>query len=149
MGNIIYTLARRQAFDYVPVLTTNGSKPMNMTTKLIILVVGMGILSALFLRPNPEQQAELLDLIQNGALVIDTRSPGEFASGHIEGAVNIPYNVIERSIENLSADKDAPIVVYCHSGARSGHARKTLLGMGYTQVVNGGSLRNMHSTVGN
>lgn len=118
-----------------------------MTTKTILLVATMGILSALIFGRNEEEQANVPELIKNGALVIDARSQGEFATGHIQGAVNIPHTVIDRQIGGHAKSKEEPIVVYCHSGMRSSHARKVLLHMGYTQVVNGGSLRSMQNTL--
>lgn len=120
---------------------------MNKTINLIILVVGMGILANI-LFGGGGQQADIPALVSGGALVIDVRTPGEFAGGHINGAVNIPYNVIDRQIGSLAKKKEQPIIVYCHSGARSGHAMKTLVKMGYTQVVNGGSLRRMQKSLG-
>jgi phage shock protein E len=122
---------------------------MNMTTKTILLVAAMGILSAFIFGKDRGEQADIPALIKNGALVIDARSPGEFDTGHIQGAVNIPHNVIDRQISGHAKSKDASIVVYCHSGMRSGHARKVLLHMGYTQVVNGGSLHHMRKIIEN
>lgn len=120
-----------------------------MTTKTILMVATMGILSALIFGRNEGEQADVPELIKNGALVIDARSAAEFSSGHIEGAINIPHTVIDRQIGGLAKSKEEPIVVYCHSGMRSSHARKVLLHMGYTQVVNGGSLHHMRKILGN
>jgi phage shock protein E len=78
-------------------------------------------------------------LVQTGALIIDVRTPGEFASGHIEGAINIPYDIIDKKIEKHATDRSRSILVYCRSGNRSTHAKQTLKSMGYTQVSNGGS----------
>lgn len=122
---------------------------MNMTAKTILLVATMGILSTLFFRQNPEQKTDIPAMIKNDALLIDTRSAGEFDTGHIKGAINIPHDVIDRQIGRVVQNKEKPIIVYCHSGIRSGHARKVLLHMGYTQVVNGGSLHHMRKTLEN
>jgi phage shock protein E len=71
-------------------------------------------------------------------LIIDVRTAQEYDSGHIDGALNIPYDVIEARIAEVTTDKDREIVVYCGSGRRSGIALKTLTQMGYKQVVNEG-----------
>jgi phage shock protein E len=69
---------------------------------------------------------------------IDVRTTGEYTSGHVSEAVNIPYTEIAEGISALTGDKGASIYVYCRSGRRSGIAKETLEGLGYTQVVNVG-----------
>lgn len=69
-------------------------------------------------------------------LWIDVRSASEFDTGHVSDALNIPYNEIAEGIKMLDVDKDAVIYVYCRSGRRSGIAKETLEGMGYSGVVN-------------
>jgi phage shock protein E len=69
---------------------------------------------------------------------IDVRTMDEYNGGHVSEAVNIPYTEIAEGISALTGDKDASIYVYCRSGRRSGVAKKTLEGLGYTQVVNVG-----------
>jgi len=104
----------------------------------------MSILGNLLFRGGAEKGIDLPSLIKNGALVIDTRTSGEFAGGHIEGAINIPYDMIANVIGKYETDKSKPIIVYCHSGARSAAAKKSLMAAGYTNVVNGGSLHHVH-----
>jgi phage shock protein E len=69
---------------------------------------------------------------------IDVRTADEYSRGHVSEALNIPYTEIAESISAVTADRDASIYVYCRSGRRSGIAKETLEGMGYTQVVNVG-----------
>lgn len=71
-------------------------------------------------------------------VVIDVRTPGEYESGHIEGAVNINYTDIGSEIEKLVPEKNTRIHLYCGSGRRAGIAKDTLEDMGYTNVVNEG-----------
>jgi phage shock protein E len=73
-------------------------------------------------------------------LWIDVRSASEYSERHVEQAVNIPYTEIAAGIAELGADEDALIYVYCRSGRRSGIAKETLDGMGFTQVVNIGGI---------
>lgn len=72
-------------------------------------------------------------------LWIDVRTAQEFDAGHLEGAVNIPYDEIEQNISAISADKAADIQLYCRSGRRAGIALETLRHMGYGNVTNAGS----------
>ena len=71
---------------------------------------------------------------------IDVRTMDEYNGRHVSEAVNIPYTEIAEGISALTADKDASIYVYCRSGRRSGIAKETLEGLGYTQVVNVGGI---------
>jgi len=71
---------------------------------------------------------------------IDVRTADEYNSGHVSEAVNIPYAEIAENISGLTGDKNASIYVYCRSGRRSGVAKETLEGLGYTQVVNVGGI---------
>ena len=80
--------------------------------------------------------------LEQGAVVIDVRTPGEFASGHYPGALNIPMSDIGSRVEEIG-DKAAPVVLYCHSGSRSAMARRILLKAGFTDVTNAGSLGRM------
>jgi phage shock protein E len=67
---------------------------------------------------------------------IDVRTEQEFATGHVEGAVNIPYEEITARIAEVSAKRDAEIYLYCRSGRRADIAKNALEEMGYTGVVN-------------
>ena len=78
----------------------------------------------------------LKTLIKQGAIVIDVRSPQEFAEGHIPGAICIPEYNIQREIRNKVPNINSLIIVYCDSGVRSKNAQKRLQKMGYKQVYN-------------
>ena len=80
--------------------------------------------------------------------VIDVRTPEEFASGHIEGAINIPYDTITPNLPALARiGKDENIVLYCRSGRRSGIAMQTLASQGYRNLRNGGGLDALASRI--
>jgi len=84
------------------------------------------------------------ELMQKGAIIIDVRSKGEFAGGHIKGAVNIPIDVLKDKLHQLT-DKNRTIITCCASGMRSASAKSILKTHGYTDVHNGGgwsSLKN-------
>ena len=69
---------------------------------------------------------------------IDVRTPAEYASGHINGAINIEFQDIGHRIKQVTDDRSTDIRVYCRSGRRSGVARETLLKLGYDNVRNEG-----------
>ena len=117
---------------------------MKTVMKIGMAVIVMGLFANFCSGGHPDKSADIPALIQNGALVVDVRTPGEFAGGHIEAAVNIPYDVIGRKIGSYATDKDRTIILYCRSGARASAAEKSLIQAGYTQVVNAVSLRKMH-----
>ncbi len=88
-------------------------------------------------------KTDIKALLDQGALVVDVRTPAEFAGRHYEGAINIPLSELTAQLDKLGPDKDKPIVLYCHSGARSASARHTLVEAGFTNVLNAGSLHHM------
>ena len=75
-----------------------------------------------------------------GAMVIDVRSPGEFRSGHVPGAINIPLGELRESLPRRVKDKQQVLLVHCLSGGRSAIAQQQLKDMGYAKVFNLGSL---------
>ncbi|WP_028117475.1 rhodanese-like domain-containing protein [Ferrimonas senticii] len=81
--------------------------------------------------------------INNGAVLIDVRSPSEFQQGHLNQALNLPHHSIQYSIKQLELPSTQAIVVYCRSGQRSGIAHQILSRMGYSNVVNGGGYQEM------
>ncbi len=65
--------------------------------------------------------------------LIDVREPGEFAAGHIDGAVLVPLGVLDAEYAKLP--KDVPLVVYCRAGERSAKAVTFLIAHGYGRAV--------------
>ena len=75
------------------------------------------------------------------AVIIDVRTPEEFASGHIDGAINIPYDKIGQGIQSIKGlSKESPILVYCRCGRRSAIARGTLEQQGFKRIIDGGDI---------
>ena len=93
-------------------------------------------------------EEEVLDTLMaplaaaTGPIVVDVRTPGEFAGGAYPGAVNIPLDELPGRVEELGT-KDRDITLYCASGARSGYAAQLLQRLGFTHVTNGGGLTHM------
>jgi rhodanese-related sulfurtransferase len=73
---------------------------------------------------------------KGGIAFLDVREPKEYKAGHIPDAVNIPRGFLEFRIGKELPDKNAVIVVYCRSGARSFLGSDTLMKMGYRNIKN-------------
>lgn len=84
-------------------------------------------------------------LVEGGALVLDVRTPEEFAAGHVDGAVNISHTDIGAQLEQIKqlqgGDTHKPIVLYCRSGHRAGIAKKELAAAGFDRVTNLGGMK--------
>jgi len=78
---------------------------------------------------------DLMNLIEQGAIVIDVRERHEFESGHFQGAIHIGKGVLERDIEKQEFDISTTLVLYCGGGFRSAIAAKSLQEMGYENVI--------------
>ena len=70
------------------------------------------------------------------ALVLDVREPGEYGSGHILGAKNLPPARLESGAGDVAKKKDATLILYCERGDSSGKAAAALKKQGYTKVFN-------------
>jgi len=79
-------------------------------------------------------------MVQEGAVLVDVRSAGEFSSGHLPGALNVPLQELGAKVGKL-CPKDKPIILYCASGTRSSMARGVLKRLGFTQAHNLGRCR--------
>ena len=92
----------------------------------------MNFLQNFFAKSN-----QLQEFLQQGAVIIDVRSPQEFSSGHVNGSKNIPLNVLLSNVEEIKRF-GKPIITVCQSGMRSGSAKSFLQSKG-VKVINGGS----------
>ena len=110
---------------------------MNWTTILVIAA----IVAVIFIIKESGQISakDALEKLKSGALVIDVRSVGEFNSGHLAKAINIPLDEIETALPKRVKDKNQVLLLHCASGMRSGMAKTKLIGMGYTNAFNLGS----------
>ncbi|WP_117234806.1 rhodanese-like domain-containing protein [Vibrio maerlii] len=108
----------------------------------LIKVFGCVLPILISLSSYASERAELgWQLIDDGAMVVDVRTPQEFSQGHLNEAINIPLSEIEQGFESI--DKSAPIVLYCRSGARSGRAHYYLESIGFTNIHNAGGLEEL------
>ena len=100
----------------------------------IALLAGCGSSSSGVQTVDPA--AFLTTASQTGTVVVDVRTPSEYAAGHIQGAVNIDVEAPTFDTEIAKLDKNATYAVYCHSGRRSGLATDAMGKAGFTHVYN-------------
>ena len=105
---------------------------------IVSVVLALGFL-LLMRRAGDVSPADARRLVADGAVLLDVRTPEEFASGHLPAAVNIPVQELARRMGELEA-KERPIVLYCRSGNRSNHAAGILKRAGFTAVHDLGAM---------
>lgn len=80
--------------------------------------------------------ADTIAALEGGdARLLDVREDNEFHAGHARGADHLGKGIIERDIETVVPDKDAPLILYCGGGYRAALAADSLQRMGYTDVA--------------
>lgn len=77
-------------------------------------------------------------LLSQGGVIVDVRTKGEYASGHVKGSVNIPLDQLGNQLKKFK-NKEQGIITCCASGMRSASAKSFLKNQGFTNVHNGGS----------
>jgi len=85
------------------------------------------------------------ELVSNGAIIVDVRSPGEYKAGHIPGSKNFPLDNIRSKVAELKKI-NKPVITVCRSGARSGMAKSILQSAGI-EVYNGGPWTSLKSKI--
>jgi rhodanese-related sulfurtransferase len=68
-------------------------------------------------------------------VILDVRTPEEFAAGHVPGARNIPHDQLPNRIAELTGIEDREVVVYCRSGRRAATAQDTLAAHGFKRII--------------
>jgi len=87
-------------------------------------------------------------VVQSDAIIIDVRTPEEFAAGHLEGAVLIDIKDTSFDSKIAALDPDAAYIVYCRSGNRSAQAVERMRGAGIDDITDLGSLENASAKTG-
>lgn len=102
-----------------------------------------GILKSLLGSGSNDPQLETA--LEKGALLVDVRTPSEFASGSVTGAVNVPLDRIQQQLAFFKNKQH--IVVFCRSGNRSYQAKLVLERNGISGVVNGGTWQKVNAAL--
>ncbi len=110
---------------------------MHWTTLFVLLA--LTALLVLLKRAGRISLADAREHLSNGALLIDVRTAGEFVSGHLPRAINLPVNEIDAILPRRVPDKSQVLLLHCQSGMRSGIAKRKVKALGYANVFNLGS----------
>lgn len=81
-------------------------------------------------------------------ILLDVRTPEEFAAGHVEGAINLDYYSPDFQEEILKLDRNATYEVYCRSGKRAGNAKTMMENSGFSHVTNIGGIEEASASTG-
>lgn len=116
---------------------------MNTYVKTGLYIISLAILAACQTKENsnlinlgPKEFSEQLSLKKSTALLVDVRTPEEFKSGHLPGAILIDYNGPEFAEKLEKLPKDKEVYVYCRSGRRSASSVSQFIKAGYKTVTN-------------
>ena len=118
--------------------------------KLIIFLLAVMMLTAcahdkekdqeaVYVNITAEEAKQIMDS-EEGYIILDVREQDEYDTGHIPGAILIPYTQIEEKAAEMLPDKDQLILVYCRSGRRSKIAAEALAELGYTNIKEFGGI---------
>ncbi len=115
---------------------------MRRTLLSLVLAVGLALGATACAGPR---EAIVLD---SSTVFIDVRTADEFASGHLDGALNI--DVQEATFDTIVSelDPDDSYIVYCRSGNRSGEAIDRMTALGFIDLTNGGGVENAAQVTG-
>lgn len=83
---------------------------------------------------EPKALGERIAWADRSLVVLDVRTPEEFAAGHVPGAINIPHTELAARVAELEGSRDSDIVVYCRSGARAATALGVLEKSGFKRL---------------
>lgn len=117
---------------------------MNKLFSIVLMVISV-LFSANAVEKTPLKSTALLpsQAVNASGIWIDVRTPQEFAEGHLQNAVNIPYDQIVAKIAQVSPNKNELINLYCRSGRRAEIALAELKMLGYTKITNHGSYQEL------
>jgi rhodanese-related sulfurtransferase len=119
------------------------SRMSNRKFLFILIIITITMFGLFKNRFAMNDDSALIIAIQKGAFLVDVRTPGEFASGSVKGAINIPLDQIPLKLSQFKGKGD--IVVFCRSGSRSNQAKTFLDKSGISNVFDGGTWQDVQS----
>ncbi len=108
--------------------------PLYSTAKDVLNMAGLVALNQLHGEIKQVQASAVRDLLAEEAVIIDVREPGEFARGHVKGAVNIPFSQFRNRLDEIP--KDVPVYLHCRIGQRSYYMTRELNQIGFPLATN-------------
>ena len=118
-------------------VNNNDTSVSEKTSEQAVVTNGEG--KDMYEQISAEQAYEIMNS-EKDFTILDVREQDEYDSGHIPGAILIPYTQINEQAEEALPDKDKLILVYCRSGRRSKIASESLVQLGYTNVKEFGGI---------
>ena len=115
-----------------------------MQTRIAFLLVAALLSAGGMANPPPTESAPLIsqaDLLERldardpDLVVLDVRTPAEFAAGHVPGARNVSHDVLATRLGELASMREKQVVLYCRSGRRTLLAVDTLRKAGFTKLL--------------
>ncbi|PFG57731.1 phage shock protein E [Vibrio sp. ES.051] len=114
---------------------------MKKAISLLLATLSMSLVS--FNGFASERAEQGWQLIEQGAMIVDVRTPQEFSAEHLDNAVNVPLSELDQHVKGIK--KDQSIVLYCRTGNRSDKAYQYLQSHGFTNLHNAGGLEELQS----
>lgn len=137
-------------------MTSNETLPTSRRSRRGARIAAVGVVALLGLAPmtmaacssSDSAAGASAEAVASGAVLLDVRTPAEFASGHLEGAINIDVQSPDFDQKVAQLDPSATYLVYCRSGNRSGAAIDRMEGLGFTDLTNIGSVAEANKATG-
>ncbi len=107
----------------------------NIFNILVLALLFSGVSACTSPATAQQERTVVKEQLQNGAILVDVRTPAEFAAGSVSGAINIPLGEISSRISEFQ--NKPGVVVFCRSGNRSSQAKEILEKNGIQNVTNG------------
>ncbi|MDH6253763.1 phage shock protein E [Chryseobacterium sp. H1D6B] len=115
--------------------------------KKVLIVFGLLLVIYMVYRVYKYQTLDqgLVQLIKNGAVILDVRTEKEYETGHIKGSVNISLGTIRERYVELNPDKT--YITVCSHGLRSVKAENILKERGFKHIYNGGAWSDLEKSI--
>lgn len=134
----MHLMNKRMAF----VRRSENMKNFILMIIIAVMLVGCGEgtpENEVYRKISAEDAKKMMDENED-IIILDVRTEEEYQQGHIQNSLLIPDTEIQNKAEELLADKDAVIIIYCRSGRRSENATKELIELGYTKTFDFGGI---------